>query len=117
MVLFYNIILAVYFNLVDVDVGEEVSPAADAPEAELVHDDGFGLLVDDGVDVGVAGVAGEVVEVGDLVGVDALVDFHARDFGEVEAVLVGEDFAAREALDGDDHPARGWRMEGWRNYI
>ena len=90
--------------LVDVDVGEEVSPAADASELELVHDDGLGLFVDDGVDVGVAGVAGEVIEVGDFVGVDAHVDFHACHLGEVPAVLVGEDFATREALDGDDHP-------------
>lgn len=97
------IIVAIYFNLVDVDVGEHVSSAADASEPELVHHDGFGLLFDDGIDVGVAAAAGEVVKVGDFVGVYAHLDLHVRDFFLVEAVLVGEDFTARKALHGDDH--------------
>ena len=66
--------------------------AAHFVELKLVHDLAFGCFVN--VFLG---------QINDLFGVHAARHLQAPHFAEIVLVFVGDDVAAGEALDGDDH--------------
>lgn len=69
-----------------------MTAAAHFGELKFVHDFPLRCFVD--VFLG---------QINDLLGVHAAIHFQPADFAEIVFVLVGDDVAAGEALDRDDH--------------
>jgi len=78
--------------LLNVHVRQEVSSATHFVQLKFVHDLSFRRFVD--VFFG---------QINDLFGVHATSHFDSPHFTQVVFVFVGDDVAACEALDGDDH--------------
>jgi hypothetical protein len=79
-------------RLFNVHVRQEVPAAAHFVQLKLVHDFAFRRFVN--VFLG---------QINDLFGVHAARHLQPPHFAEIVLVLVGNDVAAGEALDGDDH--------------
>jgi len=73
-------------------VCQEVSAAAHFVELKFVHDFAFRCFVN--VFLG---------QINDLLGVHAAGHLQSPHFTEIVFVFIGDDVAAGEALDGDDH--------------
>ena len=80
------------YGLFNVHVRQEVTPAAHFVQLKCVHDLALRGLVD--VFLG---------QINDLLGVHAAGHLQSPHFVQVVLVFVGDDVAAGEALDGDDH--------------
>ena len=76
----------------NVDVRQEVSAATHFVQLKFVHDLAFRRFID--VFLG---------QINDLLGVHAARHLESPHFAQVVFVFVGDDVAACEALDGDDH--------------
>ena len=80
------------FHSFNVDVRQEVSTATHFVQLKFVHDLSFRGFVN--VFFG---------QINDLFGVHAASHLESSHFAQVVFVFVGDDVAAGEALDGDDH--------------
>ena len=80
------------YDLFNVHMRQEVTPAAHFVQFERVHDLPFRSFVD--VFLG---------QINDLLGVHAAGHLQSPHFTEIVFVFIGDDVAAGEALDGDDH--------------
>ena len=80
------------YGLFNVHVRQEVTPAAHFVQLKCVHDLALRGLVD--VFLG---------QINDLLGVHAAGHLQSPHFVQVVLILVGDDVAAGEALDGDNH--------------
>ncbi len=85
------------YDLFNVHMRQEVTPAAHFVQLKCVHDLAFRGLVD--VFFG---------QINDLLGVHAARHLQSPHFAEIVLVLVGDDVAAGEALDGDNHGCMNW---------
>ena len=83
---------SIQFNSFNVDVRQEVAAAAHFIQLKFVHH----LPLRGFVDVFLG-------QINDLLGVHAAGHLQSPHFAQVVLVFVGDDVAAGEALDGDDH--------------